>query len=106
MKRNGWTTFYLSGAPLEKPAKIFRGEYDAVLIRLAPEDRTPEELEELILHELVHVAFPKASTGGKTKSWGRVECEKWVNAKVKQLLKQHGYVVHQGFSAPSMNGAH
>jgi len=104
LKRYGMTQFFLSGELVEEPVKVFLGEYDAVLIHLVPDnERKPGQLEEVILHELVHVAFPRASRKGKTsrkKSSGSVECEKWVDAKVKQLLTQHGYLVHSARATP------
>lgn len=101
LRRYGFTQYYLSGELIDDPMKIFLGEYDAIVIHLAPDndDRTLEQLEQLILHELVHVAFPKSSRKGTTssrKSFDGVECEKWVKAKAAQLLRQYGYLVHQG----------
>ena len=99
MERYGFIQFYLGGEPVEDPVKVYLGEFDAVVIHVFPdEDRTPEQLEELILHELLHAAFPKSSVEGtrsRKKTFGSAECEKWINDKTTQLLRQHGYLLHQ-----------
>lgn len=90
--KTGFVQYYLSGEPIDDPKQVYLGEYDAVLIHLFPDgDRTLEQLEELILHELVHAAFPKSSTEGCAR-FSSVKSEKWTKTKTTQLLKQYGYL--------------
>jgi hypothetical protein len=104
----GSTQYYLSGELVEEPWQVFQGKYDAVFIHLVSNgERTPKQLEELILHELVHIAFPKAlrtleRDASRNKSFESAESEKWVNAKTKQLLRQHGYLLHQRSADPKL----
>jgi hypothetical protein len=95
---DGFIEYYLAGEGVEEPMKVIQGEYDAVLIRLAPAERTPEELEAIILHELLHAAFPSACRKGNTSPtdfFTNSEHEKWVETKTQQLLKQYGHLARQ-----------
>lgn len=93
---SGFVQYFKAGEPLNSMREVARGKFDSVLIQLIPNDeRTLIELEELIVHELVHVAFPSAGGTKMAKSATDQPAENWVKTKTKQLLKEYGYVSKQ-----------
>lgn len=92
--------YFQSGQRLKDPRDIVEGNYDAVLITLAPFDEVGlEELEIVICHELVHAAYPVAGGSRSFKLGVSMSefcrdsvAEHWIETRTQQILKKHGYI--------------
>lgn len=108
--RCGQIEYYRRGKPLTELRDLVEGNFDVVLISLFPKEADEEqhllkEFEEIILHELVHAAFPRAGGSRKVPVTASIEeffrdeaSERWVYMKREELLKKYGYVY------PSLKG--
>jgi len=92
----GLVQYFRLGELVDTPKELVEGKYDAALIHLFPDPDIPmEELERVVCHEMVHIAFP--SCGGSRIVYSTVDeffndsvALKWVERKTKQLLRKYG----------------
>lgn len=94
--------YYDDGEIVHDPGKLGEGGFNGVLLWILPENlMTWRELEEILVHELVHIAFPNAGikSEGKSETYSYPlsdrQYEIWSEEKTFGLLEEQGYITEE-----------
>lgn len=100
--KHGFIQHFRNGKDIKDPRDLMECRFDAVLIHFFPGFENIEKYEEIILHELVHVAFPNAGRSRSVPLPSSLEeifsdqaSERWIENKTDELLKKYGYASNE-----------